>query len=202
MSITYQRKLPHWQPDESTFFVTYRLFGSLPTSVLNGLADMKASIMRAAGNDSEQIRVARKRYFGQFDHVLDQATNGPYWLREEKVAQIVMDSWRYWDNQHYCLYAVCIMPNHVHSLFRLLPDAPPLYKVLQSIKTFSGRESNLVLRLTGQPFWARESYDHFVRKDGEFERIGHYILQNPVKAGFVKESGDWRWSYKKEGVEF
>ena len=28
----YERKLPHWQPDNASFFVTWRLFGSIPRS--------------------------------------------------------------------------------------------------------------------------------------------------------------------------
>ncbi len=33
------------------------------------------------------------------------------------------------------------------------------------------------------PFWQRESYDHIVRDEFEFERIIRYVLDNPRKAG-------------------
>jgi hypothetical protein len=51
-----------------------------------------------------------------------------------------------------------------------------------------------LLGRTGEPFWQEESFDHWVRGDEEFNRIAHYIEQNPVKAGLVKRSEDWPWS--------
>jgi len=36
---------------------------------------------------------------------------------------------------------------------------------------------------TGEPFWQKESYDHWVRNQAEFLRIKAYIENNPVKAG-------------------
>jgi len=35
----YQRKLPHIQPEEGTFFITYRLFGSIPKPVIRSIHD-------------------------------------------------------------------------------------------------------------------------------------------------------------------
>ena len=65
---------------------------------------------------------------------------------------------------------------------------------MQNIKSYSAQKANRLLALSGQ-FWERESYDHVVRKDGEFDRIVRYILHNPVKAKFVKEWADWPFSY-------
>jgi hypothetical protein len=33
-----------------------------------------------------------------------------------------------------------------------------------------------------------------VRDQAEFERICHYIEQNPVRAGLVREAGEYRWT--------
>ena len=40
----------------------------------------------------------------------------------------------------------------------------------------------------------RESYDHWVRDEAEFERIKRYIENNPVKAGLVAQASDYPWS--------
>lgn len=47
---------------------------------------------------------------------------------------------------------------------------------------------------TGKSFWQEESYDHMVRDQEEFDRIRRYIEQNPVRAGLVKETCEYRWS--------
>ncbi|MEO8042274.1 MAG: transposase, partial [Acidobacteriota bacterium] len=112
----------------------------------------------------------------------------------------------------YSLHAYCIMANHVHSLFtpflgeRSLTEVkrknrtafqstdPTLTSIMQSIKGYTGREANKFLGRKGQ-FWETESYDHEVRDAKEFGNIKSYILNNPVKAGFVRDWRDWKWSW-------
>jgi type I restriction enzyme R subunit/putative DNA methylase len=83
------------------------------------------------------------------------------------------------------------MPNHVHVL--LLPQVPPT-RLLQSLKGATDREANRLLNKTGQPFWQRESYDHWVRSEEEWNRIAAYIEHNPVKAGLAQRAEDYPWS--------
>jgi type I restriction enzyme R subunit/putative DNA methylase len=51
-----------------------------------------------------------------------------------------------------------------------------------------------LLHRTGERFWQDESFDHWVRSEGEFIRIQKYIENNPVKAGLVAKAEDWPWS--------
>lgn len=67
---------------------------------------------------------------------------------------------------------------------------------MQSFKRYTARQANLFLQREG-PFWQAESYDHVVRHSAELERVIHYILNNPVKAGLVKQWQDWPWSWRK-----
>ncbi|MCL4850415.1 MAG: hypothetical protein KJZ78_03425 [Bryobacteraceae bacterium] len=41
---------------------------------------------------------------------------------------------------------------------------------------------------------AKESYDHVVRQEREFDKIRRYIEENPVRAGLVREASQYRWS--------
>jgi len=66
--------------------------------------------------------------------------------------------------------------------------------LLKSLKGFTARAANLVLARTGEPFWQRESYDHWVRDEREWERICSYIEENPVKAGMVDSAEKFPWS--------
>jgi REP element-mobilizing transposase RayT len=88
------------------------------------------------------------------------------------------------------------MANHVHLLIwhRIAPD-----RLLKSLKGSTAREANRLLGRTGQSFWQKESYDHYVRNPSEFEKIREYIENNPVKAGLAQSPRDYRWS--SAGVE-
>jgi REP element-mobilizing transposase RayT len=88
------------------------------------------------------------------------------------------------------------MGNHVHVLIRPLQDPA---RVLQWLKGTTAREANKMLSRTGQPFWQRESYDHWVRDSQELERIVAYIESNPVKAGLVAEASLYQWSCAWDG---
>src|SRR5207253_3834247 len=93
--------------------------------------------------------------------------------------------------QLYDLLAWVIMSNHVHVL---LEPHKRLAEITRAVKNISAREANVLLGRTGLPFWQDESYDHWVRNDGEFARIVRYIEWNPVRAGLVGCPAEWRWS--------
>lgn len=200
----YQRKLPHFQPAEATFFVTFRLAGSIPMEVISQLREnfevIQRSILEQKGLTErakrEQIYVEQKRLFVATDNFLDTNPNGPYWLREQRVADIVSEAIQHRDGKQYNLHSYTIMPNHVHMMMTLLPDAPVLFKVMQDLKKYTGLHSNRSLGRDGQ-FWEDESYDHVVRSEKSFYRVVNYIIRNPVKACFVKEWQQWPHTFSK-----
>jgi REP-associated tyrosine transposase len=119
------------------------------------------------------------------------------YLRQSDIARIVVTSiHKGVDLNHYELNAYVIMANHVHLLIqpKIAPD-----RLLKSLKGATAREANLLLGRTGEPFWQKEFYDHWVRNQIEFERIRRYIENNPVKAGLVQKPEDYPWS--SAGVE-
>lgn len=137
----------------------------------------------------------QRRHFGRYDRALDSNPNGPYWLREPKIAQVVADSLQHCAEQNYFhLWAYCIMSNHVHLLVKHREEAPLLTDILQRHKGYTGSQCNKLLLRNG-PFWWEESYDHLVRDEAELHRIAWYILQNPVKAGLVARWQDWPYTF-------
>ncbi len=195
----YRRKLPHFQPAEATFFMTFRLAGSIPMEVIWRLKEnytlLKKGILEqkdlSEREQQELIYVEQKRLFAETDDFLDKNLNEPYWLQQKAIAEIVAEAMLYRDGKQYNLHAYTIMPNHVHMMMTLLPDAPVLFKVMQHLKKNSAIKSNKHLERVGLEFWEEESYDHIVRDEKEFYRILNYTLHNPVKAGFVKEWQNW-----------
>jgi len=198
--IFYARNLPHIQPLEETFFITYRLVDSIPVSKIKELEAIAAQQQKIATTKEEKYN-EQKRHFGLVDDYLDKNPNEPYWLKQDAVASVVVDSLHFCNEKFYTLWSYCIMPNHVHLVVTTLENAPPLYNILQRHKRYTAVECNKVLKRSGQ-FWTHESYDHIVRNNDEFNRIIFYTINNAVKAGFVKEWKDWKWTYVNPELGF
>ena len=93
------------------------------------------------------------------------------------------------------LYAVVVMPDHVHLLFLPLRDEDgwqfPLVDILQCLKGTTAHRINRLLHTSG-PVWEEESFDHVLRSDESLKEKCEYIRQNPVKAGLVQKPEDYR----------
>ena len=206
---SYRRNLPHIQPAGATLFVTFRLANSLPVAVLERLrTEFEEAEKRIAACDdwterTRQEYLLHRKHFGRWDACLDRAASGPTWLNDERVAQLVAGAMHYYDSDRYELDVYCIMPNHVHVVFRPGLDEKgesyALSRIMHGIKGFSAGEANRVLGRKGK-FWQGESYDHVVRDGKEWQRIVRYVLLNPVKAGLVEEWQDWPWIYLRDGL--
>jgi len=214
--IYYRRHLPHYQPLDATFFVTFRLAGSLPAAVIE---EMRANRERTKRR-IERINNRKTRsdewyefnidYFARFDGLLDKNEKSLLWLREPRIAGIVKESIHHRDQKEYDLIAYCIMPNHVHMVFgvgRLAEstsskngrDSVSTYivtRILESLKKYTALYANRKLHRTGS-FWQHESYDHVVRDDADLSRIVEYVLMNPVHARLVETWEAWPWTYLK-----
>ncbi len=127
------------------------------------------------------------------DRELDKARCGPTWLKDDRLAKVVVDSLNYGSERLrlYRLSAYVVMSNHVHIL--IWPQAL-LPRITKAIKGFTAYEANRILGRTGKKFWQDESFDHSVRTEEEFYRIAKYIERNPVKAALVKTAEEWPWS--------
>jgi putative transposase len=129
------------------------------------------------------------------DRYLDRAQTGPRFLQQQPIALLVIDSLFHGaELGHYQLGAFYVMANHVHAL---LPRLPPS-RLMKSLKGYTAHEANRLLGRTGEPFWQRETYDHWVLDHHEWQRIAAYIENNPVNAGLVSQAADYRWSSAHE----
>ena len=202
----YRRNLPHIQPPGASFFVTLRLAGSLPQNVLSQWRQEREwleHLARTNVNHYEQIKEDFERaWFVKFELLLDGAIEGPVWLSDERVASQVEEGLHYRHGKVYRLDAFTIMPNHVHTVIKPLPadneraEYYSLAVIMQSLKGYTAFKANRLLGREGQ-FWAHESYDHWIRDDVEWQRIVAYVLNNPLKAGYVERWQDWKWSYRR-----
>jgi 3-hydroxymyristoyl/3-hydroxydecanoyl-(acyl carrier protein) dehydratase/REP element-mobilizing transposase RayT len=189
--IANRGQLPHWDQTGATYFVTFRLADSLPEEARKRIEAERQEIVKNAEqlrrplSAGEQERVDYL-YSARVDELLN-AGHGACHFNDVRCAGTVADALRHFDSQRYTLYAWCVMPNHVHVVFRASPEHD-LSEILHSWKSFTAKECNKVLGRTGE-FWQRESFDRIVRDAADFERRVRYTLDNPGVAG-LKE---WKW---------
>lgn len=146
---SYRRKLPHIQPVNATYFVTYRLANSIPKSTLIELQIKKENFERQLQSIKSPVEREKlknefhKIYFKNYDDILDKIQSGPSWLNDPGIALIVSKSIKHYDGRGYDLLAYTIMPNHVHQVFHLSED-----HLNNMIKTNSRKKRNHI-RLPG-----------------------------------------------------
>src|SRR5690242_17695278 len=121
-------------------FVTWRLHGSLPK------------------NRVFPEHLTSGEAFAAMDRLLEREQSGPLYLRIPGIANVIVDAFFHGGEKLrlYELHAYVVMANHVHLL--ITPYAE-LAKITHSLKRFTARKANRILRLTGKPFWQDESYD-------------------------------------------
>jgi len=192
---TYRRNLPHIQPEDGIFFITFRLDGSLPIEVIKKLQeerDLMIAQIKSKSDLKSDILRAHNIYFDKFDALLDNPSTGPTYLADKKIAAIVKDAIHFLDDKDYKLICYTIMSNHVHMIN--YKTRRVLHRILQSLKRFTGKEANKLLNRQGT-FWQKESYDNLIRGREDLTNKIDYVLNNPVKAGLVDNWEDWEFSY-------
>jgi putative DNA methylase len=172
----YRRRLPHLDVPNRSVFLTWRLHGSLPDN-----------------RPFPESAITSGRAFVLMDRLLDEVRIGPFYLRQEPIAEMVLQAIHYNAAAlgQYELHAWVIMPNHVHLL---ITPTVALAKITKSLKGITARRANALLGLEGKPFWQDESHDHVVRNERQFDRIRTYIEENPVRAGMAVNAQDFPWS--------
>ncbi len=201
-----RRRLPHWDVEDGTYFVTTCLDGSIPAQGLVELyryreeldAKLKPDDLTA---DEWELR-KQKLVFARFDQWIDLKP-AKRQLQVPEAANIVRDALYHFADERYDLIAFVVMPSHFHWVFhpktswvRTLAEMhkrTPRERIVQAINGFTARRCNQLLGTAGT-FWQDESYDHVVRNVEELLRIVEYVENNPVKANLVAAAIDWRWS--------
>ena len=133
------------------------------------------------------------KHFAATDRLLDTAADGPLWLKDPALANLVAGALEQGEREYrlYRLFAWVVMPNHVHVV---MEPFRPLPEIMRWIKGSTARSANLLLQRTGKPFWQYETYDHLIRTTAELQRVIQYIERNPVRAGLASDIESWPWS--------
>ncbi len=194
--------LPHWTRDGAWYAVTFRLWDSLPPTVIESWLFERKNIVKTAEQmkrplaKHEEDRL-RHLYSEKVERYLDSGFGSCY-MKDERIARKVADALLHFEGQRYNLAAWCVVPNHVHAVVQPFAGMAntggtpvphtELPDILHSWKSFTAKEANKLLRRSGE-FWQAEYYDHLIRDEADFLHAVRYVLDNPIKAGLK----NWNW---------
>ena len=94
------------------------------------------------------------------------------------------------------------MPDHVHLICMPLIDdngSISIPEITRTIKSESAHRINKALGRIGR-VWQDESFDHILRGEESLTKKMTYILENPIRAGLVTRSQDYRWLWWDRAV--
>src|SRR5882724_5564239 len=180
--LAFARLFTSFEGGEIAQTVTFRLFDSLPQSLL---AEWRNELDKLPARESNME--LRKRIEAHLDR-----GEGLAWMKNPDVANVIQDALLFFDSERYHLQAWVVMPNHVHALLTPIKDWE-LGAILHAWKSFTANECNKVLGLRGN-FWQPDFFDRYVRDERHYHNAITYIHDNPVKAGLCKKPEDWKWS--------
>jgi putative transposase len=90
------------------------------------------------------------------------------------------------------IFAWCLMPNHVHLVVRPFGDGD-LARWMHWLLTTHVQRHRIRHETTGRIWQGR--YKAFpIQADGHLLTVLRYVERNPVRAGLVNSSREWRWS--------
>jgi len=205
----YKHMLPHFQQPGQAYFLTWSLIDAIPPKALEDythqLHQLGSNIEFAKKNkDTEEIfaklkmdyAMLRRKYMKAYDDLLHLQTKFIVDLSKKENTEAVLEALCFWDGKRLENYAICVMNNHVHWVFRLYEknerDEPVyLQDILHSVKRYSAHKINKLEGLTGS-LWQKESYDTTIRDDKHLIRAVEYTINNPVEAHLVYDWTKWK----------
>ena len=110
-------------------------------------------------------------------------------------------------NHSFSIEAIVVLPDHLHTIWRLPPDDYDFSRRWLAIKkhfslnmeAFPSSESKIKKREKG--IWQRRYWEHLIKDDKDLKRHHDYIHFNPVKHGLVNNPIDWEYSSFKKCVQ-
>jgi len=156
-----RKSLHHYSELEAYQFITFRTQDSIDPYL------KKISKMIELDVSARQMKI---------DEYCDQSNKGCY-LNGESIF-VIMTQLKTLGSEFYQLYAVSVMPNHVHLLIQQKQD---LSEIMRKIKGSTALQINKLLSMQGH-FWEKSYFDKAIRDEKHFNIVYEYIKNNAAKA--------------------
>jgi REP element-mobilizing transposase RayT len=123
------------------------------------------------------------------------------WILPHRLRHIVLDCCLHDNGVKFDLRVAVVMPDHVHLIFTPLVNrqAMEIYSlagIMDAVKGASAHKVNKALGRQGR-VWQAESFDHVLRSSENLDAKIAYVLENPVRAGLVREWTEYPWIWRK-----
>ena len=106
-----------------------------------------------------------------------------------------------WQDYPFESLAICVLPDHIHSIWSLPTDDCNYSLRWQLIKRYFSRHfddkqtrSNSKMKHREKGIWQRRFWEHTIRNEQDLQQHMDYVHFNPVKHGYVKRVCDWQYS--------
>jgi len=116
-------------------------------------------------------------------------------LNDPKVVGVLREEWHGFRRRNgWAVGRYVVMPDHVH--FFVCPYA----EVRRSLSTAIGKWKEWTSRRivgivgTSPPVWQAAFFDRVMRHEKEGAEMWNYVRENPVRAGLVRNAGDWPYA--------
>ena len=126
------------------------------------------------------------------------------WILPERVRSIVLGCCLHDNAVKFDLRVAVVMPDHVHVIFTPLVNRQAieicsLAEIMDAVKGASAHKVNKALGRKGR-VWQPESFDHVLRSSESLDAKIIYLLENPVRAGLVREWTNYPWLWRQAFV--
>jgi RecG-like helicase/REP element-mobilizing transposase RayT len=122
---------------------------------------------------------------------------------------IIVDAFLHFHGTRYELFALCVMPEHVHVLWEPgvkenAEDGSAVFytlgELLRVLKSFTAKAINKIEQKEGT-LWEAEYFDRMIRSETDLREKWEYVLGNPWAEEIVAPDEDYAWIWYS-GIEW
>ncbi|OON70842.1 hypothetical protein [Hymenobacter sp. CRA2] len=192
-------------PPGETILLTLRLAGSIPARAGRELQQQRVAAQEAARTaaTAEEAQAAHrradKRFFAEFDALLDTAKVGGAYLEKEKIAEAVAGELLMLEEQGLHVPCFVLTFNHVHAvLHQPAGHALSLYKALELLHQRTAQQARRILR--GQlpreaDFWHSSPHELPILDAEELTRVQAYLLGHAARLRLPQRYHEWPYQH-------
>ncbi len=123
------------------------------------------------------------------------------YFQQEDYSRFISLQYRFLKFYNLIIYSYCLMPNHFHILIysgsRPGEITPYMHRFMTSYAIYLNKKYHLVGRVFQSPYKSK-----YIPKNEVLKKVTKYIKDNPVKAGLVRHSHDYKWLMEASMIDF
>ena len=140
----------------------------------------------------------RNFYKNTYHHLFNRGANKELIFFENENYHYFLKRLKHYKSKYQIeILAYCLMPNHFHLFVRQLTEEYPISLFLSGLLNSYTKSINKKYLKSGTLFQSKTKNKQ-ISDEGYFIWVIKYILENPVKAGLVKNIYEWEFSNAKD----